>query len=105
MSKVTRDTKHKKFQRMPRWISSTDYRLINDTEKDLLAYIYRFEPDPRQLRTSQLVEKFCVTKHTIQRRLRKLRDRRLIRIENPGTIHRLIHTTQTGWFPKKQLTA
>jgi DNA-binding MarR family transcriptional regulator len=90
---------------MPRWISSDDYRLINFTEKRLLAYIYRFEPDPRQLRTCRLTEKFCVTKHTIQRRLRKLRELRLIRIVNPGTIHRLIHTTQPGWFPKKQLTA
>ncbi|MBA7586250.1 hypothetical protein ES708_28246 [subsurface metagenome] len=105
MCKVTRDTKHKKFQRMPKWISSDNYQLINLAEKDLLAYIYRFEPDTGQLRTSQLIKKFGVTKKTIQRWLRKLRDLGLIRIENPGTIHRLIHTTQTGWFPKKQLTA
>ncbi len=105
MCKVTRDTRHKKFQRMPRWISSDDYRLINRAEKDLLAYLYRFEPDPRQLRTSQLAEKFCVTRTTIQRWLKKLRELRLIRIVNPGTIHRLIHTTQPGWFPEKLLTA
>ena len=105
MCKVTRDTKHKKFQRMPRWISSQDYRLLSVIEKNLLAYIYRFEPEPRRLRTSQLAKKFCVSTSTIRLRLKKLRDIELIRIESPGTRHRLIHTTQTGWFPKKQLTA
>jgi DNA-binding MarR family transcriptional regulator len=96
MSKITRDTKHKKFQRMPAWIRSQDYRLINRAEKDLLGYLYRFESDTGRLRSCQLAEKFYVTRRTIQVWLKKLRDLGFITIENPGTIHRLIHVTGIG---------
>ena len=38
MSKRTKPAKQKNVRRMPRWIGSLDYRLINRAEKDLLAF-------------------------------------------------------------------
>ncbi len=105
MPERTNHGRRRNFQRMPRWISSCDYRLINRAEKSLLAYLYRFEGDNCRLRSSALTKKFYVSHTTIRRRLRRLRDQGLITIENPGTWRRLIHTTFTGWYPKKQLTA
>jgi len=101
MTKRTKHIERKEFQRMPRWIRSQDYRLINLAEKDLLAYLYRFEPKPCQLTNRQLAEKFCVPNRTIQRRLKNLKKLKHIRIENPGTIHRLIHITGIGKISEK----
>jgi len=82
-----RKTKH----RLPVWIRSPYFRGINRSQKDFLGYLYSFGPDTCWLWNWRLAKKFGVTKRTIRRWLRALREQGFIYIEKPYGPQRLIH--------------
>jgi DNA-binding MarR family transcriptional regulator len=92
MAKKRRDSKRKKLHRLPRWIRSDDFRVLNKSEKNILGYLYCFGPDTCWLWNWRLAKKFHVTKRTVQRWLRKLKEQGFIWIEKPYGPQRMIHT-------------
>ncbi len=91
MSKPAKHIRHKKLHRLPGWIRSDDFRLLNDSEKNFLGYLYCFGPDTCWLWNCRLQKKFHRSRSTIQRRLRKLKDLGFIWIEMPYGRDRKIH--------------
>ncbi len=92
MSKKRRDAKHRKKYRLPVWIRSQEFHLLNRSQKDFLGYLYCFGPDTCWLWNWRLAKKFGVTKRTIRRWLRALREQGFIWIEKPFGPQRMIHT-------------
>ena len=92
MAKQGSHTKRKKLHRLPRWIRSDEFRQLNKSEKNILGYLYCFGPDTCWLWNWRLAKKFHVTKRTVQRWLRKLREQGFIWIEKPYGPQRMIHT-------------
>ncbi|GAI71525.1 unnamed protein product [marine sediment metagenome] len=84
--------KPRKKHRLPYWIRSQEFRLLNRSQKDFLGYLYCFGPDTCWLWNWRLAKKFHVTKRTIRRWLRALREQGFIWIEKPYGPQRMIHT-------------
>jgi len=91
MSKPKKHTKQKKLYRLPVWIRSRHFRLINKSEKELLGYLYSFGPDTCWLWNWRLAKEFGCTKRHVRRLLRKLREQGFIWIEKPYGPQRMIH--------------
>ncbi|MBA7586251.1 hypothetical protein ES708_28247 [subsurface metagenome] len=91
MSKKRKDAKHRKKYRLPVWIRSQEFRLLNRSQKDFLGYLYCFGPDTCWLWNWRLAKKFHVTKRTIRYWLRALREQGFIWIEKPYGPQRMIH--------------
>ena len=85
-------SKHRRKYRLPSWVRSQEFRLLSRSQKDFLGYLYYFGPDTCWLWNWRLAEKFHVTKRTIQRWLRALREQGFIWIEKPYGPQRMIHT-------------
>ncbi len=51
-------SKRKKLHRLPAWIRSQDFRLLNRSQKDFLGYLYCFGPDTCWLWNWRLAKKF-----------------------------------------------
>jgi len=73
------------------WVRSQEFRLLNNSEKDLLGYLYSFVPDTCWLWNWRLAKKFHRNKRTIQRWLAKLKDLGFIWIEKPYGPERKLH--------------
>jgi len=84
--------KPRKKYRLPVWIRRREFRILNRSQKDFLGYLYCFGPDTCWLWNWRLAKEFGVTKRTIQRWLRKLREQGFIWIEKPYGPQRMIHT-------------
>jgi len=84
--------KHKKLHRLPVWIRSQEFRLLNNREKDFLGYLYCFGPNTCWQWNCRLQKKFHRSRSTIQRWLRALRELGFIWIEKPFGSERKIHT-------------
>jgi len=85
-------TKPKKRHKLPYWIRSQDFRLLNKSEKDFLGYLYYFGPETCWLWNCRLQKKFHCSRRTIQYWLAKLKDLGFIWIEMPYGNQRKIHT-------------
>jgi len=83
--------KHKKLHRLPLWVRSQEFRLLNNSEKDFLGYLYCFGPNTCWLWNWRLAKKFHRNKRTIQRWLAKLKDLGFIWIEKPYGPERKLH--------------
>lgn len=83
--------KRRKKHRLPYWVRSQEFRLLNNSEKDLLGYLYSFGPDTCWLWNWRLAKKFHRNKRTIQRWLAKLKDLGFIWIEKPYGPERKLH--------------
>lgn len=83
--------KQRKKHRLPVWVRSQEFRLLNNSEKDFLGYLYSFGPDTCWLWNWRLAKKFHRTKRTIQRWLAKLKDLGFIWIEKPYGPERKLH--------------
>lgn len=84
--------KRRKKHRLPYWIRSQEFRLLNNSEKDFLGYLYSFGPDTCWLWNWRLQKKFHRSRRTIQYWLAKLKDLGFIWIEKPYGPERRIHT-------------
>lgn len=84
--------KRKKRHRLPHWIRSQEFRLLNNSEKDFLGYLYSFGPDTCWLWNWRLQKKFHRSRRTIQRWLAKLKDLGFVWIEKPYGPERKIHS-------------
>ncbi len=82
----------RKKHRLPYWIRSQEFRLLNNSEKDFLGYLYYFGPDTCWLWNWRLQKKFHRCRRTIQYWLAKLKDLGFIWIEKPYGPERKIHT-------------
>jgi DNA-binding MarR family transcriptional regulator len=91
MSKKRRDAKHIKKYRLPGWIRNKNFRVLNRSQKDFLGYLYCFGPDTCWLWNWRLAKEFGVTKRTIRRWLRALREHGFVWIEKPFGPERKIH--------------
>jgi len=83
--------KRKKLHRLPIWVRSQEFRLLNSSEKDFLGYLYCFGPNTCWLWNWRLAKKFHRNKRTIQRWLAKLKDLGFIWIEKPYGPERKLH--------------
>jgi len=83
--------RRKKF-RLPYWIRSQDFRLLNNSQKDFLGYLYSFGPDTCYLWNWRLQKKFHRSRRTIQYWLAKLKELGFVWIELPYGPERKIHT-------------
>ena len=83
--------KRRKKHRLPYWIRSQEFRLLNNSEKDFLGYLYSFGPDTCWLWNWRLAKKFHREKRTIQRWLAKLKDLGFVWIEKPYGPERKLH--------------
>lgn len=83
--------KRRKKHRLPVWVRSQEFRLLNNSEKDFLGYLYSFGPNTCWLWNWRLAKKFHRTKRTIQRWLAKLKDLGFIWIEKPYGPERKLH--------------
>jgi len=92
MTKPRKHIRRKKLHHLPVWIQSDDFRLLSDSEKNFLGYLYWFGPDTCWQWNCRLQKKFHRSRSTIQRRLRKLKELGFIWIQNPYGNQRLIHT-------------
>jgi predicted ArsR family transcriptional regulator len=81
----------RKKYHLPVWIRDPKFKLLNRSQKDLLGYLYWFGPDTYWLWNWRLAKKFGVTKRTIRRWLRKLKEQGFIWIEKPFGPERKIH--------------
>lgn len=77
--------------KLPKWIRDPSFKQLTPADKDFLGYLYSFGPNTNWQWDCRFMKKWRVSRSTIQRRLRKFKDLAFIWIENPGTIHRLIH--------------
>ncbi len=84
--------KRRKKHRLPYWIRSQEFRLLNNSEKDFLGYLYSFGPDTCFLWNWRLQKKFHRCRRTIQYWLADLKDLGFIWIEKPFGPERKIHT-------------
>jgi len=84
--------KPRKKHRLPYWIRSQEFRLLNNSEKDFLGYLFSFGPDTCWLWNWRLQKKFHRCRRTIQYWLAKLKDLGFIWIEKPYGPERKIHT-------------
>lgn len=84
-------TKPKKRHRLPYWIRSQEFRLLNNSEKDFLGWLYSFGPDTCWLWNWRLQRKFHRCRRTIQYWLAKLKELGFIWIEKPYGPERKIH--------------
>ncbi|GAH25421.1 unnamed protein product [marine sediment metagenome] len=84
--------KQRKKHRLPYWIRSQEFRILNKSQKDFLGYLYCFGPDTCWLWNWRLAKKFHVTKRTVQRWLKALRENGFLWIEKPFGPQRMIHT-------------
>jgi len=84
--------KRRKKHRLPYWIRSQEFRILNKSQKDFLGYLYCFGPDTCWLWNWRLAKKFHVTKRTVQRWLKALRENGFVWIEKPYGPQRMIHT-------------
>lgn len=75
----------------PRWLQWVPPKWINTDTKRLYAYLCVFGPNSCNHWNCRLSKKFFVSKRTIARRLRNLRELGLIWIENRQSPHRIIH--------------
>lgn len=85
-------SRRKKKFRLPYWIRSQNFRLLNNSEKDFLGYLYYFGPDTCWQWNCRLQKKFHRSRRTIQYWLAKLKDLGFVWIENPFGDQRKIHT-------------
>ncbi|GAI62547.1 unnamed protein product [marine sediment metagenome] len=85
-------TKAKKRHRLPYWIRSQEFRLLNNSEKDFLGWLYSMGPDTCWLWNWRLQKKFHRCRRTIQYWLANLKDLGFIYIEKPFGPERKIHT-------------
>jgi len=83
--------KKRKRHRLPYWVRSQEFRLLNNSEKDFLGYLYSFGPDTCWLWNWRLAKKFHRNKRTIQRWLAKLKDLGFVWIEKPFGPERKLH--------------
>lgn len=83
--------KPRKKHRLPYWIRSQEFRLLNNSQKDFLGYLYSFGPDTCWLWNWRLQKKFHRSRRTIQYWLAKLKDLGFIYIEKPYGPWRKIH--------------
>lgn len=83
--------KRRKLHRLPYWVRSQEFRLLNNSEKDFLGYLYSFGPDTCWLWNWRLAKKFHRNKRTIQRWLAKLKDLGFLWIEKPYGPERKLH--------------
>ncbi|GAI69041.1 unnamed protein product [marine sediment metagenome] len=84
--------KQRKKHRLPYWIRSQEFRLLNNSEKDFLGYLYSFGPDTCWLWNWRLQKKFHRCRRTVQYWLAKLKDLGFVWIEKPFGPERKIHT-------------
>ncbi|MBA7632458.1 hypothetical protein ES703_40004 [subsurface metagenome] len=91
MAKQGSHTKRKKVHRLPLWIRSRHFRLLNKSEKELLGYLYSFGPDTCWLWNWRLQKEFGCSRRSIQYWLKKLREHNFIWIEKPYGPQRMIH--------------
>ncbi|MBA7698176.1 hypothetical protein ES703_106851 [subsurface metagenome] len=85
-------TKPKKRHRLPYWIRSQEFRLLNNSEKDFLGWLYSMGPNTCWLWNWRLQKKFHRCRRTIQYWLAKLKELGFIYIEKPFGPERKIHT-------------
>ncbi len=85
-------TKPKKRHRLPYWIRSQEFRLLNNSEKDFLGWLYSMGPNTCWLWNWRLQKKFHRCRRTIQYWLANLKDLGFIYIEKPFGPERKIHT-------------
>jgi len=85
-------TKPKKRHRLPYWIRSQEFRLLNNSEKDFLGWLYSMGPDTCWLWNWRLEKKFHRCRRTIQYWLANLKNLGFIWIEKPFGPERKIHT-------------
>jgi len=87
--------------RLPQWIRSQEFRLLNNSEKDFLGWLYSMGPNTCWLWNWRLQKKFHRCRRTVQYWLAKLKDLGFIWIEKPYGPERKIHTrlmpTQEHW--------
>lgn len=83
--------KRRKKHRLPYWVRSQEFRLLNNSEKDFLGYLYSFGPDTCWLWNWRLEKKFHRCRRTVQYWLAKLKDLGFIWIEKPYGPERKIH--------------
>lgn len=83
--------RRKKKFRLPYWIRKQEFQVLNKSQKDLLGYLYCFGPDTCWLWNWRLAKKFHVTKRTVQRWLKALRENGFVWIEKPYGPERKIH--------------
>ncbi|GAI88465.1 unnamed protein product [marine sediment metagenome] len=84
--------KQRKRYRLPHWIRSQEFRLLNNNEKDFLGWLYSMGPDTCWLWNWRLQKKFHRCRRTIQYWLAKLKYFGFIYIEKPYGPERKIHT-------------
>lgn len=84
-------TRHRKLHRLPVWIRRQKFQVLNRSQKDFLGYLYCFGPDTCWLWNWRLAKEFGVTKRTIRRWLRALREQGFVWIEKPYGPQRMIH--------------
>lgn len=84
--------KRRKRHRLPYWIRSQDFRLLNNSEKDFLGWLYSMGPDTCWLWNWRLQKKFHRCRRTIQYWLANLKELGFIWIEKPFGPERKIHT-------------
>lgn len=85
-------TKPKKRHRLPYWIRSQEFRLLNNSEKDFLGWLYSMGPDTCWLWNWRLQKKFHRCRRTIQYWLANLKELGFIWVEKPFGPERKIHT-------------
>ncbi len=83
--------KKKTRPRLPYWIRSQEFRLLNNSEKDFLGWLYSMGPDTCWLWNWRLEKKFHRCRRTIQYWLANLKDAGFIWIEKPYGPERKIH--------------
>lgn len=83
--------RQRKRHRLPYWVRSQEFRMLNNSEKNFLGYLYSFGPDTCWLWNWRLQKKFHRSKRTIQYWLAKLKDLGFIWIEKPYGPERKIH--------------
>ncbi len=91
MAKQGSHTKRKKVHRLPLWIRSRHFPLLNKSEKELLGYLYSFGPDTCWLWNWRLQKEFGCSRRSIQLWLKKLKELGFIWIEKPYGPQRKIH--------------
>lgn len=94
--------RRKKKFRLPYWVRSQNFRLLNNSEKDFLGYLYYFGPDTCWQWNCRLEKKFHRCRRTIQYWLAKLKRLGFVWIENPYGNQRKIHArtipSQEHWL-------
>ena len=83
--------RYRKKHKLPRWIRSQEFRLLNNSEKDFLGYLYAFGPNTCWLWNWRFEKKFHRCRRTVQYWLANLKDLGFIWIEKPYGPERKIH--------------